>query len=105
MQAAATRMRTLINDLLSFSRVTTKGQPFSPVDLNTIVSEVVDDLGDAIERTAAQVDVGDLPSIQADPLQMRQLFQNLIANALKFHGQCRPIGQHTSDCLNQLTRF
>ncbi len=85
MQAAATRMRTLINDLLSFSRVTTKGQPFSPVDLNTIVSEVVDDLGDAIERTAAQVDVGDLPSIQADPLQMRQLFQNLIANALKFH--------------------
>lgn len=84
MQAAATRMRTLINDLLSFSRVTTKGQPFVEIDLNLLVREVVDDLGEAIEQSAAQVDIGELPRVNADALQMRQLFQNLIGNALKF---------------------
>jgi signal transduction histidine kinase len=85
MQAAAIRMRTLINDLLVFSRVTTKGQPFVPVYLNTIVGEVLDDLAEGIAQSAAQVDVGELPKIRADPLQMRQLFQNLIGNAIKFH--------------------
>lgn len=84
MQAAATRMRTLINDLLSFSRVTTKGQTFVEVDLNALVREVLDDLAEGIEQTAARTDVGELPKLNADPLQMRQLFQNLIANALKF---------------------
>jgi signal transduction histidine kinase len=84
MQAAATRMRTLINDLLTFSRVTTKGQPFLEVDLNTLVGEVLDDLAERIEQTAAHVDVDQLPNVNADALQMRQLFQNLIGNALKF---------------------
>jgi signal transduction histidine kinase len=85
MQAAATRMRTLINDLLAFSRVTTKGQPFVPIDLNTLVREVLDDLTEGIAQSAAQLDVGELPQVLADPLQMRQLFQNLLGNALKFH--------------------
>jgi signal transduction histidine kinase len=85
MQAAATRMRTLINDLLAFSRVTTKGQPFVPVDLNTLVGDVLDDLAEGTAETAARMDVGELPHVRADPLQMRQLFQNLIGNAIKFH--------------------
>lgn len=81
---AAKRMQTLINDLLTFSRVTTKAQPFSEVDLGVIAREVLSDLEVRIEQTGGTVELGELPVIDADPLQMRQLFQNLIANALKF---------------------
>jgi two-component system sensor kinase FixL len=84
MRDAADRMQILINDLLTFSRVTTKAQPFSPVDLNKIANEVISDLEVKIEETGATVEVLDLPTIDADPLQMRQLLQNLIGNALKF---------------------
>ena len=83
-QNAAGRMQTLINDLLAFSRVTTKAQPFRPVDLGRIVHEVSSDLEVRIAETGARVEVADLPTVDADPLQMRQLFQNLIGNALKF---------------------
>jgi light-regulated signal transduction histidine kinase (bacteriophytochrome) len=84
MHAAASRMQTLINDLLSFSRVTTKAQPFAPVDLNAIVRDVLSDLETRVEQSGGRVEVGPLPTLNADALQMRQLFQNLIANALKF---------------------
>lgn len=82
---SASRMQTLINDLLTYSRVTTKAQPFVPVDLNTIISQVVSDLEIRIEQTKGKVESSGLPVIDADPTQMRQLFQNLISNALKFH--------------------
>lgn len=85
MQAAARRMHTLINDLLTFSRVTSKAQPFVPTDLGKVVREVLADLEVRVQETDGQVEVGDLPTIDADPLQMRQLFQNLVGNALKFH--------------------
>lgn len=84
MQNSATRMRNLIDSLLSFSRVTTKAQPFAPVDLALIANEVVSDLENQIEKTGGEVELGELPTIDADPLQMRQLFQNLIGNGLKF---------------------
>jgi signal transduction histidine kinase len=84
MQHAANRMRRLINDLLTYSRVTTKAQPFEELDLAQIVSEVVVDLQIAIEKSGGQVSCGQIPLLQADPLQMRILMQNLIANALKF---------------------
>ena len=87
---AASRMQTLINDLLTFSRVTTKAQPFSKVDLNVIARDVLSDLEVRIEQTGGSVEVSDLPVIDADPLQMRQLFQNLIANALKFRKPDEP---------------
>jgi len=74
----------LINDLLTFSRVTTKAQPFSKVDLEVVVRDVLSDLEVRIEQTGGTVEVSNLPVIDADRLQMRQLFQNLIANALKF---------------------
>jgi signal transduction histidine kinase len=84
MQNAATRMQSLIEDLLSYSRVTTRGQPFVPVSLAQVTREVLSDLELRIEKTGARVEVGDLPTLEADPTQMRQLLQNLLANALKF---------------------
>lgn len=85
MRSAANRMQNLINDLLTFSRVSTKTQPFQPVSLKKIAEEVVSDLEIRIEQTGGRVSIGDLPLLDADALQIRQLFQNLIGNALKFH--------------------
>ncbi|MFL6260494.1 MAG: sensor histidine kinase [Thermoanaerobaculia bacterium] len=85
MQRAAHRMHVLINDLLTFSRVTSRGQPFVPADLGQIAREVLSDLEVRVEQTGGRVEIGELPTIDADPLQMRQLLQNLIGNALKFH--------------------
>jgi light-regulated signal transduction histidine kinase (bacteriophytochrome) len=85
MQSAAERMQALIDGLLSLSRVTTQGQSFVPVDLDKVAREVVSDLEAQIEQQNGRVEIGRLPTIQADPLQMRQLFQNLITNGLKFH--------------------
>jgi len=84
MQKAAARMQILINDLLTFSRVTTKAHPFAPVNLAEIASEVVNDLEGRIELVKGRVELGALPVIDAESLQMRQLLQNLIGNALKF---------------------
>lgn len=84
MQNAAARMRQLINDLLTYSRVSTRSRNLTDVDLGKVANEVLDDLDDSVSQTGADIDVGALPTITADPLQMRQLFQNLISNALKF---------------------
>jgi PAS domain S-box-containing protein len=90
-QAAAARMRRLIDDLLNFSRITAKAKPFTRTDLGQVVREVVTDLESRIQETGARVDVGNLPQVDADPTQMRQLFQNLIGNALKFHRADIPV--------------
>lgn len=84
MSDAAGRMRSLIDDLLMFSRVSTQGRPFVPVDLGEIVEQVLVDLEVSLQESGARVIVEDLPSVEADPVQMRQLLQNLLANALKF---------------------
>jgi two-component system sensor kinase FixL len=82
---SASRMQKLIDDLLTYSRITSRAQPFSVTDLNTVLKDVLADLEFRIEQTKAKLDIAHLPTIDADPSQMRQLFQNLIANALKFH--------------------
>jgi PAS domain S-box-containing protein len=90
MQGSAARMRRLINDLLAFSRVTTKAKPFEPVDLSEIAQETLADLEGSIQQTKGHVEIDELPSLEADPLQMHQLLQNLIGNALKFHKPDEP---------------
>ncbi len=81
---AASRMQTLINDLLSFSRVTSKAKPFVRVNLDHVLTEVLSDLEVSIEQTGAEIIRTPLPEIEAEPTQMRQLFQNLVSNAIKF---------------------
>ena len=81
---ATDRMESLINDLLTFSRLSTKPQPYINVDLNLVLHEVMGDLEVSIENTNARIESGTLPVIEAEPTHMRQLFQNLISNAIKF---------------------
>ena len=90
MLKSANRMSVLINDLLDLSRVKTQALPFMSVDLNSVLQEVLCDLDGLVERTGGSVEAGNLPTIKADPLQMRQLLQNLIGNALKFHKSDEP---------------
>jgi PAS domain S-box-containing protein len=85
MQGAAGRMQVLIQDLLSFSRVSTKARPFVPVELATVADEVISDLQARIQATGGRVETEALPTLRADRTQMRQLLQNLVGNALKFH--------------------
>jgi PAS domain S-box-containing protein len=85
MQNAAERMQAMIDGLLDLSRVNTHGRDFECVRLSNIVQDVVEDLEAQIKVTGGQVVVGDLPAAQGDPLQLRQLLQNLIGNALKYH--------------------
>ena len=84
MQDAAERMQMLIGSLLTFSRVGTSGEPFTRVDLDDVVRDIVSDFEVSIREAGARVTTVDLPTIEADPLQMRQLLQNLIGNALKY---------------------
>lgn len=84
---SAQRMQTLINDLLTFSRLTTKAKPFVTVNLNKLLEEVKMDIEVSIEQNNATIIDEPLPEIEADPTQMRQLFQNLVSNAIKFRKQ------------------
>jgi signal transduction histidine kinase/ligand-binding sensor domain-containing protein len=85
MNGAAARMQRLIDALLTLSRVTTKKKENELIDLVPLVHEVIGDLEVRIQSTGGRVLVGELPRIEGDPVQIRQLFQNLIGNALKFH--------------------
>jgi PAS domain S-box-containing protein len=85
MTNAAERMKNLIDDLLSFSKVTIKSQPFEQVDLNFVAKESLGNLDILIRETKGTVKWDNLPTILGDSFQMEQLFQNLISNSLKYH--------------------
>jgi len=88
---AASRMRSLITDLLAYARVTTRTQPFARVDLARLARDVIGDLETSVAEAGARIEVGELPTIDADQLQMRQLLQNLLSNALKYRAPGTPL--------------
>jgi two-component system CheB/CheR fusion protein len=90
MLSSAARMRTLIQDLLAYSQVATGTRSFAPTDLSIVAREVIADLEPAIAESAGRIAVGQLPVIDADVFQMRQLLQNLLGNALKFRRKDTP---------------
>lgn len=80
----AKRMQSLINDLLLYSRVGTKGKPLVPTSLDHVLADVLANLSMATEENKAEISCDPLPTVSGDPTQLLQLFQNLIGNALKF---------------------
>jgi PAS domain S-box-containing protein len=98
--AAVARMQALIHDLLAYSRVGTHAQPFGMIDFEAALRDALDDLQAAIVETGATVSHDPLPAVPADASQIRQLFQNLIGNAIKFRGAHAPrvhVGAHLVD--------
>jgi two-component system, LuxR family, sensor kinase FixL len=83
-EGAVHRMKVVLDDLLAYSRVTRKAKPFTSCDLGRAVQEVLSDLEPSIQQARAHVEIGDLPTIEADPPQIRRLLQNLVSNSLKF---------------------
>ncbi len=84
------RMKTLINDLLTYSRVESRSRPFTEANLNELFDEVVELLGSAIEESQGAVTRGELPTVEGDPTQLLQVLQNLVGNSLKYHGDTPP---------------
>jgi PAS domain S-box-containing protein len=90
MSAAANRMQALIRDLLDYSRVSSRGNPFEMLDTEQILDGVLRDMETDLENSNAQIQREPLPPIQGDPTQIRQLLQNLLSNAVKFHKDDQP---------------
>jgi light-regulated signal transduction histidine kinase (bacteriophytochrome) len=90
MLASTRRAQTYLNDLLSYSQIRSKSRPIAPVDLNELVKNVLLHFSLAITKKKAHVRIGDLPTVMADHYMMRQLFQNLIGNSLKFSKTGQP---------------
>ena len=90
MHGSAKRMQQFIRDLLKYSRVASRSEPTKVVDLNEVAAEAVADLEFSLEQQSGKVDIADLPAIEAEKAQVRQVFQNLIANSLKFRGEQNP---------------
>lgn len=82
---SAQRMNSLVHGLLDYSRVSSSGKPFEAVDLNELMHKVTSDIQASIEENAAEIKIEKLPVISCDETQIRQLFQNLISNGIKFH--------------------
>ena len=86
----AKRMETLIKDLLAYARVGTRSQEPVPIDTGAALQLALDNLRESVQETGVEITHGELPTVRADPSQLAQLFQNLIGNALKFHGEATP---------------
>lgn len=86
----ARRMQVLINDLLALSRVGTKGRPPEPTDCGEVLAGVLKSLEKTIKESSAEIVIGDLPTVMADPGQIGQVFQNLISNSIKFRSEAPP---------------
>lgn len=90
MTAATARMQRLVDRLLAYSRVTTRAEPFVLVDLGEVAASAVADLTDLVTETGGIIEIGDLPAIEVDSSQVRQMFRVIVENALKYAGQGEP---------------
>ncbi|SDJ64715.1 PAS domain S-box protein [Natronorubrum texcoconense] len=86
----ADRMREMIEGLLAYSRVETRGDPLEPVELDAVLADVVSDLQFQIEESEAEITVDRLPRVEGDASQLRQVFQNLLTNAITYSGDEPP---------------
>ena len=86
----AERMRTMIDGLLEYSRVESQGDPFESHDLNDVLADVREDLQMQIDESGAEIMADDLPRVDGDPSQLRQVFQNLLSNAIEYSGDQPP---------------
>ncbi|WP_226481377.1 PAS domain-containing sensor histidine kinase [Natrinema amylolyticum] len=86
----ADRMRDMIEGLLAYSRVETQGDPLEPVELDSVLESVLTDLRLQIEETNADIETADLPRVEGDASQLRQVFQNLLSNAIEYSGDDPP---------------
>ena len=93
----ADRMREMIDGLLEYSRVETRGEPFEPTDLDAVLADVLDDLQVSIAEHDAEIAVEPLPTVEGDPSQLRQVFQNLLDNAIEYSGEGSPHVEITSE--------
>ncbi len=89
--ACASRMRQLIEDILQVARINTRGKPFQKISLEEIVRTLLQEMDLRIRESGATLDLGSLPLIYGDITQIKQLFQNLLSNALKFRKKDRPL--------------
>ena len=85
------KMDALVNDLLEFSRITSRGKPFEPTDMNAVLSEVLKSLSVTIRENKVEIEAGMLPIVSVDRSQMALVFQNLVANAIKFREASAPV--------------
>ncbi|WP_165495816.1 PAS domain S-box protein [Marinobacter halodurans] len=90
MQSAASRMQSLIRDLLSYSRITTRAKPFTQCDTSALIDAILGDMETTIQAEEAVIKVDDLPPVFGDDTQIRQVLQNLISNSVKFHKKDTP---------------
>jgi signal transduction histidine kinase len=101
----ARRMQGLIRDLLAFARVSSKAKPLQPTDSEKVLARVLTDLRPVIEKTGAIVTHTQLPMVNADNSQLGQVLQNLIGNAIKFHGQTPPQVDVSAEFVDEMWKF
>lgn len=89
-QDAAARASRMVDDLLALARVESRGSQFAPVDVADLLDDVIADLASAITKSGAKISVGEMPTVQADGVQLGRVFSNLLGNAIKFRGQAPP---------------
>ena len=101
----ARRMQTLIHDLLAYARVTSQAKSLEPTDSSLVLADVMKRLRGAIETSQAEIVCGKLPVVNADEVQLGQVFQNLISNAIKFHGDGPPHVEIRADATGKMWNF
>jgi hypothetical protein len=102
---AAYRMQTLIRELLTLSRVSTKGATFTPTDLTHLLQGVLDNLPTMLQEKNGVISRGILPNLSVDPSQIRSLFQNLIVNGVRYNNSVRPTVEIGCQELDDAYRF